>query len=260
MFWSKLLSRLAGIGLVVGITLAACTGAGTPVVQPTPTATPVPIPPSPTPIAATAAPVVPAATSTVIPTLTETPGAPTVNSTAPAPQSTAPAGSSGAQVIPTLNAYCRKGPGTSYDAITFLQTGSPYSVTGRDGLSSWWQVRAPGNVTCWVGDANVTRQGAVTQVAIVQAPPLPGGLTTFVNTYICDTTLKTLGVAFNWDAASNVSGYNLYRNGSLLTQLMPDATSYHDDPPLGTDLVYELEAFNNYGVSPRLSTTVPACQ
>jgi uncharacterized protein YgiM (DUF1202 family) len=258
MYRKQISSRLVGLSLIAILILTACNAAATPVAQPTQTASAVPIVPSATPIVATATP-------TVTPTLAETATpstttAPTANSSSPAPQSTAPGSTSGAQVIPTLNAYCRKGPGTGYIATTFLLTGNPYNVTGRDGLKSWWQVQAPGNVNCWVGDANVTKQGAVDQVAIVQAPPLPGGLTTFVNTYICDTTLKTLGVAFNWDAASNVTGYNLYRNGDLLTQVAADATAYHDEAPVGVDLVYELEAYNNYGVSSRLSTNVPACQ
>jgi uncharacterized protein YgiM (DUF1202 family) len=163
-------------------------------------------------------------------------------------------------VIPTLNAYCRKGPGTSYDAITFLLAGSVYNVTGRNSLNNWWQVQAPGNVGCWVGEATVTKQGAVEQVAIVQAPALPGIPAGFVNSYVCDNVLKTLGVSFNWAEATDVTGYNLYRNGDLLIQLGPDLTSYHDTAPLGEDQVYELEAFNSYGVAARVSTNVPACQ
>ena len=257
--------RLVSIGLMATFILAACSPTGTPVPQQPSTASPVAIVPSETPVAATPTPVAPTPTPTAAPTLAETAASPVTitpisNSTNPTQQASAPGGASGAQVIPTLNAYCRKGPSTSYNAITFLLTGNPYNVTGRDALNSWWQIQAPGNVTCWVGDANVTRQGGVEQVAIVQAPPLPSGLTTFVNTYICDPTLKTLGVAFNWDAASNISGYNLYRNGDLLTQIAADATSYHDDAPVGMDLVYQLEAYNNYGVSARLSTNVPACK
>ena len=39
----------------------------------------------------------------------------------------------------------------------------------------------------------------------------------------------------------------------------PSVTAYHDDAPLGVNLVYELEAFNDFGVAARISTNVPAC-
>ena len=254
--------RLLGISLNVAFILAACNATATPAAQATQTASPVPIVPTETAtavptVAETATPTVAATvapTATTVPTVAAT-SAPGTPAAVPTPQS-----SSAAQVVPTLNAYCRKGPGTSYDAITFLLTGSAYNVTGRNSLNNWWQVQAPGNVSCWVGDATVTKQGAVEQVAIVQTPALPGVPADFVNSYVCDTVLKTLGVSFNWAAATNVTAYNLYRNGDLLTQLGPDLTSYHDAAPLGENLVYELEAFNTYGVAARVSTNVPACQ
>jgi len=253
--------KLIGISLNVAFILAACNASATPAAQATQTASPVPIVPTET---ATVVPTVAeTATPTVAPTVAPTPTtAPTVVATsAPGTPAAVPTlQSSAAQVVPTLNAYCRKGPGTSYDAITFLQTGSAYNVTGRISLNTWWQVQAPGNVSCWVGDATVTKQGPVEQVAIVQVPALPGVPADFVNSYVCDTVLKTLGVSFNWAAAADVTGYYLYRNGDLLIQLGPDLTSYHDAAPLGMDLVYELEAFNNYGVAARVSTKVPTCQ
>jgi len=250
--------RLLGISLNVAFILAACNATTTLAAQATQTASPVPIVPTET---ATAVPTVAeTATPTVAPTATTAPTA--ASTSAPGTPAAAPTlqSSSAAQVVPNLNAYCRKGPGTSYYAITFLLTGSAYNVTGRNSLNNWWQVQAPGNVSCWVGDATVTKQGPVEQVAIVQAPALPGVPADFVNSYVCDTVLKTLGVSFNWAAATDVTGYNLYRNGDLLTQLGPDLTSYHDAAPLGMDLVYELEAFNTYGVAARASTSVPACQ
>ena len=249
--------KLIGISLNVAFILAACNASATPAAQATQTASPVPIVPTET------ATVVPTVAETAAPTVAPTPTtAPTVVATsAPGTPAAVPTlQSSAAQVVPTLNAYCRKGPGTSYDAITFLQTGSAYNVTGRISLNTWWQVQAPGNVSCWVGDATVSKQGPVEQVAIVQAPALPGVPADFVNSYVCDTVLKTLGVSFNWAAATDVTGYYLYRNGDLLIQLGPDLTSYHDAAPLGMDLVYELEAFNNYGVAARVSTKVPTCQ
>jgi hypothetical protein len=165
-----------------------------------------------------------------------------------------------AQVIPNLNAYCRKGPGAGYHAITFLFKGTTYNVIGRDSLNSWWLIEAPGKVNCWVMDTSVNKQGALGQVSIVQGQPLPGMPAQFVNSFVCDVTLKTLGVSLNWAAVANATNYRIYRNGSQLTDVGSDVSFYHDDAPLGVTLVYELEAFNDYGVGPRSSTTVQACE
>jgi uncharacterized protein YgiM (DUF1202 family) len=165
-----------------------------------------------------------------------------------------------AVVIPTLNAYCRKGPGTLYDQVMVLQKGTAYNVIGRDSLNSWWQIQATGSNACWVGDANVSKQGPVEQAAIVQGAPLPGTPGNFVSSFVCNLKSKTLGVSFNWAGVPVVTGYRIYQNGSLLTTVAGNLTTYHEAAPLGVDLVYELEAFNAYGVAPRSSTNVPACK
>ena len=165
-----------------------------------------------------------------------------------------------AVVIPTLNAFCRKGPGTLYDQVMVLQKGTAYNVIGRDSLNSWWQIQTTGSNTCWVGDANVSKQGPVEQAAIVQGAPLPGTPGNFVSSFVCNLKSKTLGVSFNWAGEAGVTGYRIYQNGSLLTTVAGNLTTYHEAAPLGMDLVYELEAFNAYGVAARSSTNVPACK
>jgi uncharacterized protein YgiM (DUF1202 family) len=197
---------------------------------------------------------VPTETSTAVPT-----AAPTVPATAAPTESVTPVSQGAAQVIPTLNAYCRKGPGAGYHAITFLIKGTAYNVMGRDSASSWWHIQAPGSVTCWVADIDVTRQGAVEQVAVAQAPALPGMPVPFVSSYVCDTSNRTLGVSLNWAAAPNVVGYRIFRNGTQVADVDATMTSYHDDAPLGISLVYEIQAYNDNGEAPILSTNVPSC-
>jgi len=195
-------------------------------------------------------------TLTTAPSVAE-PATPTLTAT----EKATPNSQLAAQVIPTLNAYCRKGPGTMYTKITFIQTGKAYNVIGRNSQNTWWQIQVPGTNDCWVGDANVGKQGPVEQVSIVQGLPLPGTPASFVNSYVCDITLGTLGVSFNWAAAVGVTGYRIYRNGDLLATVAENETSYHDDDaPLEQDLVYELEAFNADGVAARISSKVPACR
>jgi hypothetical protein len=167
-------------------------------------------------------------------------------------------------VIPHVNAFCRKGPGTLYDQVTVLLKGTSYNATARNSQSStdlWWLVQAPGSKDCWVGNSTVDTQGPVEQLAIVQAPPLPTTPGNFGNTYVCDLKSKIWGVSLSWVETGGETGYRIYQNGALLTSVDKSQTTYKDtNPPLGVDLVYELEAFNVNGVAPRSSTSVPACK
>ncbi len=252
----KILFELIGINLVAVLILTSCQSATT-VVAPTATLLAPAAPANQTmPIAtATSAPV---ATNTPAATATNTPAA--TATTAPAATNTIPpTAQPGAQVIPTMNAYCRKGPGTGYFEITFLQKGTAYNVIGRNGLNTWWLVQTSGNSNCWMGDPNASKQGPVDQAPVVLVPPLPLTPSTFVYTRTCDPTLHTMKVSLEWTTVDNVTGYQIYRNGERLVAVGVGVTSYEDNAPGGADLVYELEAFNDYGASASISTDVAAC-
>ncbi len=241
--------KIYGIVLVATFVLTSCNLAATTAAPAGATATQAPaaspIPPTATqPPAATASPA-PTATATTAPTVTLAPTATT--------QLTA-------QVTPSINAFCRKGPGTEYYEITYLQQGTPYNVLGRNSLNTWWLVQASANVTCWMGDPGATQQGPVNQAPIALVPVLPATPATFVETNKCNTTLNTLDVVFNWSAVATVTGYRIYRNGTQITDAGPSATSYSDpSAPTGTNLVYGLEAHNDYGVAPLITVSVPTC-
>jgi hypothetical protein len=245
--------RVVGISIIAAIILSACSAA------PTATASAVVV----------ASPTVPdqSGSSTEIPTnipaSTPTPAvSPTATETSTlvvtATEAFTQIAQGVAQVIPTLNAYCRKGPGSGYDAPTFLQKGTAYNVIGRDNLKSWWQIQAPGNFNCWVVDTIVNRQGPVEQAPIVQAPPLPGTPAQFVNSYSC-VSKKSLTVSFTWEPANYANGYRIFRNGTKVMEVGPTVTSYSEDAPMNVNLIYEMEAFNDYGVSLHASNSVPAC-
>ena len=208
--------------------------------------------------AATPTQAVPTATLTPAPTDTATP-APTGTATATATLGTA-------QVVPNVNAYCRKGPATQYDLVTTLTQGTPYNVLGQNLQSAgnyqntWWQVQAEGSNVCWVGDSNVTHQGAVDQVQVVSFPPLPGKASNFTYSEVCNTTTKTLMVTLTWGAAMGATGYHIYRNGNLLVEVKAKVLTYLDNAPYATKLTYELEPFNDYGVGERDSFSLPACK
>jgi len=255
----KLLSRLIGIAFVAAFSLTSCNLPVKPVTTVNVTATQVaaasPIAPTATlpPAPAATVPSAPAATAPSAPTATGT-VAPTATSAATATTQLT------AQVIPSINAYCRKGPGSGYYSVTSLQQGTAYNVIGRNSLNTWWLVQAPGNVTCWMGDPGATQQGPVDQASITLVQPLPATPATFVDSAKCNTKLHTLTVALNWSVEANVTGYHIYRNGTQIADIVPTTTAYGDNPaPLKTNLVYALEAYNVYGVAPQFSVTVPAC-
>jgi hypothetical protein len=262
MFRKRGYFRPIGIIMVAALILSSCSASVTTAAPATQAVPPTPLNQSgsSSPAAATDTP---APTATPVPAATDTPAPVSTATLAAAPTVAATATTASsltAQVVPTINPYCRKGPGYGYDAITFLLSGTAYNVIGRDSLSSWWQIQAPGNVNCWVVDANVTKLGPLEQVSVVQAPPLPGTPAQFVSSFKCDVSLKTFSVALNWAAVNYVANYRIYRNGDLLIEVGPTVTSYSDNGPLGQDLVYELQPFNDYGVAPRISTSVPACR
>jgi hypothetical protein len=163
-------------------------------------------------------------------------------------------------MAPSINANCRKGPGTGYYVITYLQQGNVYNVIGRNSLNTWWLVQAPGNVTCWIGDPGATQMGPVDQATIALVQPLPATPATFVDSYTCITTLHNLSVVFNWSAVTNVTGYRIIRNGTQITDAPPTATAFSDsNAPRGVSLVYALEAHNDYGAAAQITVSVPSC-
>jgi len=241
--------RITGITFVAALVLTACNLAAATSAPATATAIQVavlsPIPPTATQPPVATAPPAPTATATVAPTATLAPTATTQQI---------------AQVIPSVNAFCRKGPGTEYYEITYLTQGTPYNVLGRNSLNTWWLVQASANVTCWEGDSGGTQQGPVDQAPVALVPILPVTPATFVETNTCNPSAHTLDVAFNWSAVGNVTGYRIYRNGTQITDAGPSATSYSDpNAPTGTNLVYGLEAHNDYGVAPLITVSVPTC-
>ena len=221
--------------------LSACNTAATVAPAPTEMASPMPVQPT--------------ATAPPIPTV-----APTVTDTATAiPTATVPPV---AQVIPRVTAYCRSGPGSNYNQITTLESGTAYNVIGRNSLNTWWLVQLwDGAVTCWTGAPGTNQLGPVEQAPIVLAQPVLASPAMFMYSYACNTgtNSKGLNVTLNWESVAGATGYHLSRNGVSLAELGPTAGTYIDyNAPLKVDLVYELEARNAVGSTAPVYVTVMA--
>jgi len=244
----KTLFKLIGIILAGTFFLSACAPAASVAPAPTQAASPLPVLP-----AATATPV-PVATDTPIPTVAATPTA-SVTATATVPPV--------AQVIPAVKANCRKGPGSSYDPVAILVSGTAYNVIGRNSLNTWWLVQVSGGaITCWTGTPGTSLVGPVDQAPIVMAQPVLDSPGMFMYSYSCHPggNLNSLNVTLTWQPAAGATGYHLSRNGVSLAEVGPTVGVYVDyDAPMKVNLVYELEARNAAGSTGPQYVMVPAC-
>jgi hypothetical protein len=146
-----------------------------------------------------------------------------------------------------------------------LHAGDFYDIVGSNGLKgryTWWLIKVPGGATCWMGGTAITR-GPTAKVPDVAAPPLPDKPSYFNVTSVCDRKVPSLSVTLDWPNVANVTGYNLYRNGSLLAVISPDGRYFikfeDKTAPLYINVVYQLVPFNDYGESSGLWATVDSC-
>ncbi len=76
------------------------------------------------------------------------------------------------RILVNIGLNFRTGPGTVYDRISVLSTGTVAPITGRTGDNAWYQVRV-GTRTGWVSGAYVTLYGNCQNVGIPPIPPTP---------------------------------------------------------------------------------------
>ena len=67
----------------------------------------------------------------------------------------------------------RQGPGTGYTIVDVLRTGDSATVTGRDAVGTWYQVKLADGRTGWVSSDFVRLSGDATGTPVVQAPAAP---------------------------------------------------------------------------------------
>ncbi len=103
------------------------------------------------------------------PTPTFTPGTPT------ATVSTLPS------LTTRTDLNVRTGPGTEYDLVGLLPSGTSTEITGRDESRQWWQIRfepAAGGVGWVSADSAFSTTSNTENVPVVQIPPTPTGTPT----------------------------------------------------------------------------------
>ncbi len=77
----------------------------------------------------------------------------------------------------SIDTNCRKGPGTIYEAISYLLIGKTSEVVKKYQNGSWWVIKDPNdpNRLCWVWGQTTLVTGPWQQLAEATQPPTPTG-------------------------------------------------------------------------------------
>jgi hypothetical protein len=155
---------------------------------------------------------------------------------------------------------CRSGPGQNYEIITTFQAGAKAEIVGRYPENNWWLINNPfGSGTCWIWGEFATVSGSHWTVPSVTPPPpatagLPAPPSISNWEYFCSYGSSGPNVTFNltWsDRAVDETGYRIYRNDELVTELPPNSSSFSEvvDVESNEEITYRLEVYNSTGAS-----------
>lgn len=231
------------------------------------------LPPTPGLPLQTATPeILPPLTSTATPTNTLIPAAPTATPTTPQalpvetilptetqlPQPTlSPTPIDFPTITFSTNANCRLGPSTNYNQVTNFISNRATTAEGRNRDSSWLWVKTSSE-NCWVSAATIKDPIDFSFLPLAPFVPLPEAPSRLSVVQIACS--PRTAITLRWPDVTGETGYTLYRNGITVFKLKADATEYIDFAPLATDYLYEIESFNDVGISVRYGQTVLGCK
>ncbi|GEM_PF-1912091 len=155
------------------------------------------------------------------------------------------------------NANCRLGPSTNYNQVTNFITNRSTIAEGRNRDSSWLWVKSQIQ-NCWVNASTIKDPidfSFLPEIPFMPLPEAPSRLT--VAELICTGRIS---IILRWPNVTGETGYRIYRNGIQLAESKAETTEYIDYPPLASQYFYEIESFNNVGVSVRYGQYVQGCQ
>lgn len=165
----------------------------------------------------------------------------------------------------TGDSNCRTGPAASFTVVTSFSAGTELSILAKNTPSNYWLVAIPTSTdTCWVSGENAKTSGdlaaipeATANAPASKAPSKPGSLH---YSYTC--TSSSISVSLSWaDAASDETGYHVYRAGVKIADLPANSTTYNDTVNAGPpqDLQYSVTAYNASGESDPRVAQFTAC-
>lgn len=155
---------------------------------------------------------------------------------------------------------CRSGPGQNFQVVTVFQAGASAEIIGRSPDQSWWLINNPfGSGTCWISGQFATVTGSEATIKVVTPLPpatadLPAPPSIASWDYFCSFGSAGPNITFNlsWsDRATDETGYRIYRNDEVVTELPPNSSSFSEvvDIERNDRLTYRLEVFNSAGAS-----------
>jgi hypothetical protein len=98
----------------------------------------------------------------------------------PTPTTTSPpsATPSGAALLVTKNANCRRGPGTAFEVVRAIAAGASLTIEGSDSGKSWFWVKPEGgSASCWISASVGTASGNLQAVRVIATPTFPASAT-----------------------------------------------------------------------------------
>jgi hypothetical protein len=167
------------------------------------------------------------------------------------------------------NTNCRAGDSTAYDVLASFLQSQQADIEGRNQDSSWFRVLIASGGHCWVSAATGTPAGPYAALQVVVPPPLPPTATPApaqppaapgnlqIAGEICNAA--EYKVTVGWGDVSEEDGYKVYRDGTLIATLGPNANSYTDSPPDHNAHTYAVEAFSAAGTSARPTVQEDGC-
>jgi len=166
------------------------------------------------------------------------------------------------QITLTKNSNCRLGPSANYVIVDQIAQDTILPVSAKDYDGEWFQVTNATGRLCWIFNDNAQPNTDFNAVQIGEGPPLPGIPANFiVADQLCQPGPQKFTVTLSWGSGGGEKGFHLYRSGSRIAELKPTRFNYKDiAAPFNKDITYELEAFNDNGVSDRATQIVPKCK
>ena len=155
---------------------------------------------------------------------------------------------------------CRSGPGQSYDILFTFLAGASVEIVGSYPTNNYWTVKVQGmDEPCWVWGEYTTVSGSDWTVPTVVPPPTstaspPTAPSISSWDYLCGYggSGPNVSVDLKWtDRAENESGYRIYRNNELVTELPPNSSAYSEvvDVDAGENITYRIEVVNSAGTT-----------
>lgn len=167
------------------------------------------------------------------------------------------------EITLTKNSNCRLGPSGFYNIVDQISSGNTFDVIGRSEDNTWWQIVNATQRECWIFYENAEANNANFEaIPVKDGAPLPGApIQFYVTQQQCQPGAQKFIVTLSWQAGADNQGLRLYRDGNRIAELKLSRVNYQDiNAPLGKNVTYELEAYNENGVSAKVLQVVPACK